>query len=272
MDALLKLVAVLTVLWGGWMYFKNSDSETELRKVRNELKVAKGEMGEAQSSYDAEVKKRDTLAEEVNALREQNQQLEKDIRTKTKEKSERAAQERRDRLAAEEEARRERMKAREEELAKAKEEREAKWKQDEEEKRKKQEEEDAKYQEEEAKYKAEREKSAAQWDIESANATLRSYLNCPAVRQPSKLDYGRIDVLKQKWVLNVQAIIDAANKGDENRLKSAMKTLENTANGLNRMSEGGGTSCLNGATQVIEAAKTIIKAKKQLKKLNLPGR
>ena len=259
MDALLKLAAVLTLLWGGWMYFKNSDSETELRKVRNELKVSKGEVGEAQASYDAEVKKRDALAEEVNALKEQNQQLEKDIRAKIKEKSERAAQERRDRLAAEEEAREERRKAREAELAKAKEERDAKWKQEEEEERKRQEEEDARQ-------AAKREKAEAQWDIEDANVTMRSYLSCPTVRQPSKLDYGRIDVLKQKWVLNVQAVIDAANKGDEKRLKSAMKTLENTANGLNRMSEGGGTACLNGASQVIEAAKTIIKAKKRLRK------
>ena len=283
MDALLKLVAVLTLLWGGWMYFKNSDTETELRKVRNELKVSKGEVEEAQASYDAEVKKRDALAEEVNALKEQNQQLEKDIRAKIKEKSERAAQERRDRLAAAEEAREERRKAREAELAKAKEEREAKWKQEEEEERKRQEEEDAKQEEEDAKYAAERaaerERSASQWQseeckqkIKSANVKMQRYLSCRAYDPGDVQDYGRIDLLKKKWTLNVQACLKAANDGNRKKLKAASKALRDTANGLNSMSGGKNAGCLSDAAEVIEAAETIIDATKQLKKLNLQGR
>lgn len=274
MDALLKLFAALTVVWAGWMYFLNSDNETELRKIRNELKVAKGELGEAQANYDAEVKKRDTLAAEVKNLREQNQQLEKDIKTKKQEKRERAEQERRDRMAAEAKAREESRKAREEQLAKMRQEKEEKLKREEEEQREREEEWKKQEEEETAKYESARsERQAAaevndlQYAINSSNEIMRRYLTCRAYGSGNE-DYGQIDSLKRRWTQTVQTCIKVANEGNEKRLRSSSKMLKDTANALNRISGGGNTECLNDATRVIEEAQRIVEAKKRLKKLN----
>ncbi len=246
MDALLKLLAVLTILWSGWMYFKYSDSETELRKARNELKVAMREKENVQR----EVEECAAIVEKVNALREQNQQLEKDIEVKIKERKEQTAREHRDRLAAKD-ALDEKRRAREAEIAKQREKRLAQLEQEEEEKR-----------------EAQRESNECEAVIKSANDTLRRYLPCHAFCPNGVQDYGRIDVLKKKWTLTVQACLKAANSGNEKKLKSAMKTLESTADALNRLSEGQNASCLSDAAEAIEAAKVIFKAKKRLRELN----
>ena len=246
MDALLKLLAVLTILWSGWMYFKYSDSETELRKARNELKVAIREKENVQR----EVEEYDTIVEKVNALREQNQQLEKDIEVKIKERNEQTAREHRDRLAAKD-ALDEKRRAREEEIAKQREKRLAQL-----------------AQEEEAQREAQRESNECEAVIKSANDTLQRYLPCHAFCPNGVQDYGRIDVLKKKWTLTVQTCLKAANSGNEKKLKSAMKTLESTADALNRLSEGQNASCLSDAAKAIEAAKVILKAKKRLKELS----
>lgn len=242
MDALLKLLAVLTILWSGWMYFKYSDSETELRKARNELKVAMREKENVQR----EVEEYDTIVEKVNALREQNQQLEKDIEVKIKERNEQTAREHRGRLAAKD-ALDEKRRAREAEIAKQREQRLAQLAQEEE---------------------AQRESNECEAVIKSANDTLQRYLPCHAFCPNGVQDYGRIDVLKKKWTLTVQTCLKAANSGNEKKLKSAMKTLESTADALNRLSEGQNASCLSDAAKAIEAAKVILKAKKRLKELN----
>ena len=85
MDTLLKALAVLTLIWGGWMYVKSSDEDAELRRIRNELKLAKQELANTQAAYKAEDKKRETLAGEVAALKESNQGLRKAIATKKEE-------------------------------------------------------------------------------------------------------------------------------------------------------------------------------------------
>ena len=249
MGALLKLVAVLTILWGGWMYFKNSSSETELRKVCNEFKVARGEMEEAQTSYDAEVKKRDALTMEISVLQEQKQQLEEDIKTKNKEKGERAAQDLRNRLeekaareAKMEEERAAREAERQERLAQEEAERKAKW-------------------------EAQRESKDLEYKIERANKTLQLRLECRADRPDGVQDLGRIDGLKRRWSSNDRACMKAANNGNEKQLKSATKALESIADALNRPN-GQNAECLSDAAEAIEAAKVILKAKKRLKELN----
>lgn len=249
------------------MYFMNSDSETELRKIRNELKVARGELGEAQANYDAEVKKRDTLAAEIKTLKEQNQQLEKDIKTKRQEKRERTEQERHDRMVAEEKAREESRKSREERLTKMRQEKEEERMREEEEWRKREEEKDAKYES----ARLERQASDLQYAINDSNAIMRSHLSCRA-RGIGNEDHGQIESLKRRWTSNVQTCIKVANEGNEKRLKSVSKMLKDTANALSRLSGGDNAECLNDATKVIEAAESIIEAKKRLKKLNAEKR
>ena len=282
MGALLKLVAVLTILWGGWMYFKNSSSETELRKVSNEFKVARGEMEEAQTSYDAEVKKRDALTMEISALQEQKQQLEEDIKTKIKEKSERAAQDLRNRMS-EKDAREAKMAeekaaleaAREAKTAEEKAAREAaREAKMEEERAAREAERQERLAQEEAKRKATEAERKAKWEskdlenkIERANDTLRRCLKCRADRPDGVQDLGRIDGLKRRWSSNVQACIKAANDGNEKKLKLAAKALETTADALNRP-DGQNEECLGDAAEAIEAANVILKAKKRLKELN----
>ena len=278
MGALLKLVAVLTILWGGWMYFKNSNSETELRKVCNEFKVARGEMEEAQASYDAEVKKRDALTMEISVLQEQEQQLEKDIKTKIKEKGERTAQDLRNRMSEKD--------AREAKLLEEKYAREAKTAEEkaareaareakmEEERAAREAERQERLAQEETKRKAEEAERNAKWEskdleykIERANNTLQLRLECRASHQNNVQDFGRMEGLKRRWTSNVRACMKAANNGNEKQLKSAAKALESTADALNRP-DGQNAGCLGDAAEAIEAAKVILKAKKRLKELN----
>ena len=260
MGALLKLVAVLTILWGGWMYFKNSSSETELRKVCNEFKVARGEMEEAQTSYDAEVKKRDALTMEISVLQEQKQQLEEDIKTKNKEKGERAAQDLRNRLSEKD--------AREAKMAEEKAAREAKMEEERAAREAERQERLAQLaQEEEAQREAQRESKDLEYKIERANKTLQLRLECRADRPDGVQDLGRIDGLKRRWSSNVRACMKAANNGNEKQLKSATKALESIADALNRPN-GQNAECLSDAAEAIEAAKVILKAKKRLKELN----
>ena len=279
MDILLKMLAVLTLIWGGWMYFKSSDGEVELKKVRNELKVAKQELGDARAAYDAEDKKRESLAEQINTLKGNAQELRKEIAAKREEKIQRAAQERRDRLEAEKKARREEeekehehrmaLLEREKQLEKEEAERlEAKAK-----------EEEAKINEEKAKQKAERNALAAARKAESLKETLRGTIESstrtittnhiispPSVRIKGN-DFGQTEKIKNNWSFYVQKCIESVKRGDSESFELHGQKLLALAKSISSMSGGVNASCISDVTEFIDEGRKIFEAKKQLKKL-----
>lgn len=268
MDALLKLLAVLTLIWGGWMYFKNADCDTELKKIHNELRVAEQEFSDAQAAYDAEVKKREALSGEVTALKENNQELRKEIALKAKEKRERAIQERRERLEAE-------RKARAEELEKEQEHRIAlldREKQFEKEERERDEasrkEAETQMDAEQSEWEKEQKSQRLQRMIERSTRAMGRYLTSSAFVPGNVNDYGQIEKLKQNWTTYVRACIDAANKGDSKRFETFGRKLLNVANSLNRVSKGQNADCINDATDFLSEGRKILKAKNQLSKDN----
>ena len=268
MDALLKLLAVLTLIWGGWMYFKNADYDTELKKIHNELKVAEQEFSDAQAAYDAEVKKREALDGEVNALKENNQELKKEIALKTREKRERAIQERRERLEAE-------RKARAEELEKEREHRIALLDREEQLEKEEKERDEASRKEEEDQMAAERSEREKEWKdkrlqkmIERSERAMERHLSSSAYVPGDVNAYGQIEKLKQNWTTFVQAGIDAAKKGDSKRFETFGRKLLNVARSLNRISKGQNADCIKDATDFLSEGREILKAKKQLSKDN----
>ena len=268
MDALLKLLAVLTLIWGGWMYFKNADYDTELKKIHNELKVAEQEFSDAQAAYDAEVKKREALSGEVNALKENNKELRKEIALKAKEERERAIQERRERLEAE-------RKAQAEESEKERQHRIALLDREKQFEKEEKEQDEASRKEEEAQMAAERSEQEKEWKdkrlqemIEGSERAMGLHLSSSAYVPRDVNDYGQIEKLKYNWTRYVQACIDAAKKGDSKRFEKFGRMLLNVAHSLNRVSKGQNTHCINDATDFLSEGRKILKAKKQLSKDN----
>ena len=271
MDALLKLLAVLTLIWGGWMYFKNADYDTELKKIHNELKVAEQEFSNAQAAYDAEVKKREALSGEVNALKENNKELRKEIALKAKEERERAIQERRERLEAERKAQAEESeKERQHRIALLDREKqfEKEEKEQDEASRKEEEAQMAAEQKRRSKKKEEQEDQLLQEMIEISAQVMGRYLASSASVPGDVNDYGQIEKLKYNWTRYVQACIDAAKKGDSKRFEKFGRMLLNVAHSLNRVSKGQNTHCINDATDFLSEGRKILKAKKQLSKDN----
>ena len=271
MDILLKMLAVLTLIWGGWMYFKSSDDEAELRRIRNELKVAKQELGDARAAYEEESKKCETLAGEVDTLKENAQELRKEITTKREEKKKLAAQERQERLEAERKAREEAAEARREKLRIQKEkeqesrmallEREKQFEKEEEEKEKaEQAKQDAEYEKEERKERIQQLKRR----IESSTRGLESYSSCSAYAPPGKKDFGQVERMRQNWIAFVRSCIEAVDKGDSKRFVSTGKKLLNTAKALDRICDG---RYVSDATNFVAEGRKILGAKKELQEL-----
>ena len=273
MDILLKMLAALTLIWGGWMYFKSSDDEAELRRIRNELKVAKQELGDARAAYDAEDKKRESLAEQINTLKGNAQELRKEIAAKREEKIQRAAQERRDRLEAE-------KKARSEEAEKAHEHRMALLEREKQFEKEEEEREKAKVEEAEAKIKAaeaeddalaatrraERLRRTIESSIESSTRTMDRLIYPPGVSIKGN-DFGQTEKIKNNWSLYVQKCIESIKRGDSKSFELYGRKLLDLAKNISRMSGGVNAGCISDATEVIDEGRKIFAAKKQLKKL-----
>ena len=271
MDILLKILAVLTLIWGGWMYFISSDDEAKLRGIRNELKVAKQELGDARAAYEEESKKCETLAGEIDTLKENAQELRKEITTKREEKKKLAAQERQERLEAERKAREEAAEARREKLRIQKEkeqesrmallEREKQFEKEEEEKEKaEQAKQDAEYEKEERKERIQQLKRR----IESSTRGLESYSSCSAYAPPGKKDFGQVEKMRQNWTSFVRSCIEAVDKGDSNTFEKTGKKLLNTARALDRICDGHHVS---DATNFVAEGRKILGAKKELQEL-----
>ena len=275
MDILLKILAVLTLIWGGWMYFISSDDEAKLRGIRNELKVAKQELGDARAAYEEESKKCETLAGEIDALKENAQELRKEITAKREEKKKLAAQERQERLEAERKAREEAAEARREKLRIQKEkeqeqeresrmallEREKQFEKEEEEKEKaEQAKQDADYEKEERKERIQQLKRR----IESSTRGLESYSSCSAYAPPGKKDFGQVEKMRQNWIAFVRSCIEAVDKGDSKRFESTGKKLLNTAKALDRICDG---RYVSDATNFVAEGRKILGAKKELQEL-----
>ncbi len=271
MDILLKILAVLTLIWGGWMYFISSDDEAKLRGIRNELKVAKQELGDARVAYEEESKKCETLAGEIDTLKENAQELRKEITTKREEKKKLAAQERQERLEAERKAREEAAEARREKLRIQKEkeqesrmallEREKQFEKEEEEKEKaEQAKQDAEYEKEERKERIQQLKRR----IESSTRGLESYSSCSAYAPPGKKDFGQVEKMRQNWTSFVRSCIEAVDKGDSKRFESTGKKLLNTAKALDRICDG---RYVSDATNFVAEGRKILGAKKELQEL-----
>ena len=260
------MLAMLTLIWGGWMYFKSSDDEAKLRGIRNELKVAKQELGDARAAYEEESKKCETLAGEIDTLKENAQELRKGITAKREEKKKLAAQERRDRLEAERKARKEEIEAREE---KARAEREKARKMEADSRMALLEREKQFEKEKEEEEKAEQVKRDVEYkirEIENSTRSLSRYSTCPSFRPKSdKNDFGQFDRLKQNWTSHVQSCIEAVNDGDSKRFESFGKKLLSLAKAVSRLSEDGG--CITQAGRFLSDGRDILKAKKELKEL-----
>ena len=271
MDILLKMLAMLTLIWGGWMYFKSSDDEAKLRGIRNELKVAKQELGDARAAYEEESKKCETLAGEIDTLKENAQELRKEITTKREEKKKLAAQERQERLEAERKAREEAAEARREKLRIQKEkeqesrmallEREKQFEKEEEEKEKaEQAKQDAEYEKEERKERIQQLKRR----IESSTRGLESYSSCSAYAPPGKKDFGQVEKMRQNWTSFVRSCIEAVDKGDSNTFEKTGKKLLNTARALDRICDGHHVS---DATNFVADGRKILGVWKELQEL-----
>ena len=271
MDILLKMLAMLTLIWGGWMYFKSSDDEAKLRGIRNELKVAKQELGDARAAYEEESKKCETLAGEIDTLKENAQELRKGITAKREEKKKLAAQERQEQLEAERKAREEAAEARREKLRIQKEkeqeqeqenrmallEREKQFEKEEEQKEKEQ---AAEYEKEERKERIQQLKRR----IESSTRGLESYSSCSAYAPPGKKDFGQVEKMRQNWTSFVRSCIEAVDKGDSNTFEKTGKKLLNTARALDRICDGHHVS---DATNFVADGRKILGVWKELQEL-----
>ena len=268
MDTLLKLLAVLTVAWAGWIYFQNSGSEAELKKVRNELKMAEEEQRNAQANYDEEVKKRDALAEEVTAIKEKNQELKKAIAAKKEEKRLRAIEERRERQEAEKKAREEEREESARELREAREAELEEERREEEEERKRLEAENAEMERESAEQERKREERVLKDRVDSYVRRLRSSLVCPHVAAPKKRkDYSRLmEKSTIQWTGRLQKCIDAALQGDAKKLETAVSSFRSLAKSLYTMS-GNTSGCLEIAEECIRTSQDLMKERKRLEKL-----
>ena len=237
------MLAMLTLIWGGWMYFKSSDDEAKLRGIRNELKVAKQELGDARAAYEEESKKCETLAGEIDTLKENAQELRKGITAKREEKKKLAAQERQEQLEAERKAREEAAEARREKLRIQKEKEQA-----------------AEYEKEERKERIQQLKRR----IESSTRGLESYSSCSAYAPPGKKDFGQVEKMRQNWTSFVRSCIEAVDKGDSKRFESTGKKLLNTAKALDRICDG---RYVSDATNFVAEGRKILGAKKELQEL-----
>ena len=258
MDTLIRILAVLTLLWGGWMYLKSSDADTELRRIRNELKLAKQELSNTQATYEAEDKKRETLAGEVNALKEGIQQLRKAITAKKEEKRQRIAQERQERLEEEREAQiEEEEKRRETEMALL--EREKRLEREEKER------EEAEQAERDAEYNKrirDYEISRLQSKIESRIQALERYSTCSASAPPDKAGFRKVEILRMNWTSHAQAGIKAVKEGDRERFEQFAKKLLTTAKAIDYICNGG---YVRDAMRFAGDGREILKLKEQLK-------
>ena len=276
MDILIRTLAVLTLLWGGWIYLKSSDADTELRRIRNELKLAKRELVNTQATYKAEDKKRETLAGEVDALKEASQQLRKAITAKKEEKRQRAAQERWERLEEQREAQiKEEEKRRETEMALL--ERQKQLEREEERR------EEAKQAEIEAKWAAESAErikaistKRAQNKIidlqDQIDLLLQAQVRYVSFSPPSnndrsvKNDYGRMEKFGRNWTLYIQQGAEAVRNGDQERFEKIGKKLLNVARSINALLPGESVY-INVASDFVADGRKIFKLKKQLEQL-----
>ncbi len=289
MDILIRTLAVLTLLWGGWIYLKSSDAGTELRRIRNELKLAKQELVNTQATYKAEDKKRETLAGEVDALKEASQELRKAITAKKEEKRQRAAQERRERLEEERKAQEEEREARIKEEKERREsemallEREKQLEREEEERKKaEQAEMDAKQAETEAKRAAESAKRMKAFSIQQARnkvldlqdriaLLLQAQERYVSFSPPSsngsiENDYGRMEKIGKNWTLYLQQGAEAVRDGDQKRFEMIGKKLQGVAKSINALLPGE-ASYISVATSFVNDGRRIFKLRTQLEKL-----
>ena len=257
MDILIRTLAVLTLLWGGWIYLKSSDADTELRRIRNELELTKQELVNAQATYEAEVKKREMLAGEVDALKNGSQELRKAITAKKEEKRQRSAQERQERLAAERKAREEDREARmkEQKQKRAQLERDRQYEREEEEREKA----------EDAKSEAEYEMQLLQSQIEARVGGMKGYLKCSAYAPSGKKSSEPlVEGLKRRWTSSVQACIEATRDGDSENFERSGTRLLSVAKSIDHICGGGYTA---DATYCIDEGRKILELKKQMRKL-----
>ena len=279
MDTLIRTLAVLTLLWGGWMYLKSSDADAELRRIRNELKLARQELVNAQATYEAEDKKRETLAGEVATLKEGSQELRKAIATKKEEKRQRSAQERQERLEEERKAQiKEEEERRETDMALL--EREKQLEREEEEREK------AAQAEIDAKLDAENAERIKALAIKRARGTvldlqkkidilLRAqdrYItysppsNSSDYRMRLKNDQGRMERIGRNWTLYIRQGAEAVRNGDQGKFETLGKKLLNVARSINVLLPEE-TTYIDVATNFIDDGREIFKLKKQLKQL-----
>ena len=213
-------------------------------------------------------KKREALSGEVNALKENNKELRKEIALKAKEERERAIQERRERLEAERKAQAEESeKERQHRIALLDREKQVE-KEEEERDEASRKEEEAEWEEEQSKKKKERKNQLLQEMIETSARVMGGYLASSAFVPGDINDYGQVEKLKHNWTRYVQACIDAAKKGDSKRFERFGGMLLNVARSLNRVSKGQNTHCINDATDFLSEGRKILKAKKQPSKDN----
>lgn len=267
MDILIRTLAVLTLLWGGWIYLKSSDADTELRRIRNELKLAKQELVNTQATYKAEDKKRETLAGEVDALKEASQELRKAITAKKEEKRQRSAQERQERLAAERKAREEEREARIKEQEKRRETEMAlleQEKQSEKEERERVEAREAEWDAEYNKRTREVQISRLQSQIDGCIRAMDRYSSCSASAPPDKNDFGKVEKLRINWSSQVQDGIEAVNGDDKKRFEQAARKLLNTAKAIDYICNGG---YVRDAMGFASDGRKILKLKERLKQL-----
>lgn len=260
MDTLLKVLAVLTLIWGGWMYVKSADEDAELKRIRNELKLTEQELANTRATYEEKDKERETLAREVAALKEGNQELRKAIAAKREEKRKRISQERQERLEAERKAREEEREARIKQQRQRLEDKMAQLESDRQYER-----------EEEERKKTERVRSEAvdemdilQTEIETGIQWMERYIKCSAYAPSGTSDYRRVESLKRRWTSHVQASIEALKNGDSESFEKTGKRLINLSKSIDYIC---GDGCTADATSFINEGRKVLELQKHLAEL-----